>query len=99
MRRGFFSATVAIGTLVIICLVTGCTETAAERARREADAARMAEQVAEQTVESRERKSQNAVTFTHDNHWWVRLWHRGIHCDYFVHHPDCPCQKRTPEIE
>lgn len=33
-------------------------------------------------------------TRKHDGHWWV------LGGDYhFVHHPDCPCSTRTPEVE
>ena len=96
-RRGFFSADVAIVTLIVICLVI-LVLAGVSRWKHEveaAEAARLAaydevqRQASEQTIETRERVSRCAITFTHDNHWWVSR----LNADYLVHHPDCPCRK------
>jgi len=34
----------------------------------------------------------NMLTVTYEGHWWVRDGYSTIH------HPDCPCYTRTPEM-
>ena len=100
VRRGFSLDAVLLAAPTAICLVAGVLtgvmawKTAVESAETERLAAhdeRQRQAASDQTIEPRERTSQHAITFTHDNHWWVAR--SRLNADYLVHHPDCPCRK------